>query len=360
MVHHHHIPTADAAPSPPASTPSKVVSSVPTPPSAIPPIDFDLAHPDYFGETQVFKRGEGVYGLEILDSIQDISKRVKVFCEFVKRPLISVSADTILEFPWPIVCMLCYNNDIPTCVEDPEEFDDIGDLILRLLDRHREEFLTSRISFVGDDHKSGGECLSLPCSGTTCPDSSSLVISAGATPAIFLTKPTELRSWHLEHGKQVQQGEGPLGFSSMGGKDCFIGADVDVASFSFKTDVLPPPPSYWIGLGRPPPAPDWQRFDNTVGRSRPPPKPNWRQDYIYLWLPPTHQLSGLHQIELGHLLPIQSYYEYELPPFPPISTLGSLHSIIPSFYRHVVSPGQTWPSLHSVHSRGCTGKSLPS
>jgi hypothetical protein len=36
-----------------------------------------------------------------------------------------------------------------------------------------------------------------------------------------------------------------------------------------------PPPSYWIGLSRPPPAPNWQRFSNDLGRNRPPPKPNW-------------------------------------------------------------------------------------
>jgi hypothetical protein len=40
--------------------------------------------------------------------------------------------------------------------------------------------------------------------------------------------------------------------------------------------VLLPPPSYWIGLGRPPPAPNWQQFADDLGRRRPPPKPNWR------------------------------------------------------------------------------------
>jgi hypothetical protein len=88
---------------------------------------------------------------------------------------------------------------------------------------------------------------------------------------------------------------------------------------------MPPPASYWIGLGRPPPAPDWQRFDNTLGRSRPPPKPNWRHHPRYR---PAPILSNSPSNGLDHLLsiPLQS----PLPPFPPISTKGNLPSIISS------------------------------
>jgi hypothetical protein len=166
------------------------------------------------------------------------------------------------------------------------------------------------------------------------------VTSAGAEPAIFLSKPIEFDSWHLEHGKQVPQGEGPLNFSLMGGKDRSFGADADNTSTFFKTDVLPPPPSYWIGLGRPPPAPNWQRFDDTVGRSRPPPKPNWCQ---LILRPPTHLIqSNLHSIDPDH--PLSFRINCSLPPFPPISTTGSFKPILSS-HRHVVSPGQTWLSL---------------
>jgi hypothetical protein len=109
-----------------------------------------------------------------------------------------------------------------------------------------------------------------------------------------------------------------------GGEDSFTGASETAQAFTFYMPM--PPPSYWIGLGQPPPALDWQQFGNTMGRSRPPPKPNVCH---HPWYPPTLTLTNPPSNGLDYLLsiPIQSL----LPPFPPISTNGgSLQFIIPS------------------------------
>jgi hypothetical protein len=71
----------------------------------------------------------------------------------------------------------------------------------------------------------------------------------------------------------------------------------DLSPQAFKSDassVAVPPPTYWISLGRPPPAPNWLLHFGTAHLPRPPPAPNW-----YLWTHPLqHQLLEIPLIPL--------------------------------------------------------------
>jgi hypothetical protein len=162
-----------------------------------------------------------------------------------------------------------------------------------------------------DDRNSGGDS-SLAChAGVTCPEAPSIATS----PAIGLV-----------HGKQALQEGGALGSSQMGGEDSFTGAGETAQTFTFFVSL--PPPSYWIGLGRPPPAPDWQlRFDNDVGRSRPPPKPNWCNK---VWPLPILVCRTHPSIDLDRQPYVHSHAT--LPVIPPLSTLGNLPSILPTYH----------------------------
>jgi hypothetical protein len=112
-----------------------------------------------------------------------------------------------------------------------------------------------------------------------------------------------------------------LALDCLGGEFTLPGVgDASPCRFSFGDVFLLPPPSYWIGLCRPPPAPNWQQFADDLGRRRPPPKPNWRA----VLRPPTfnsrrtHTTSVLDTSLSGHhgCFP-------KLPTSPPISTTGS-------------------------------------
>jgi hypothetical protein len=149
-----------------------------------------------------------------------------------------------------------------------------------------------------------------------------------------------------EHGKSAMPVGGALDFAKPYRLDRQMGGDIPFSTLfgagenstsSFTIDApTTPPPSYWIGLSRPPPAPNWQRFAIERVRTRPPSAPNWRT----LTRPPPAPNWQSHQ---EFLLQIPS----TLPPSPPISNLGSLDSILSPFHRHVASPGQTCANLQS-------------
>jgi hypothetical protein len=116
--------------------------------------------------------------------------------------------------------------------EDQDEVDLLGDLVLSLL-AHRNEYIASRLSTHSIENK----------------------ISVGS-----------IRSSKVLEG-------GGLALDCFGGEFTLPG--VGAASphcLPFGDAFL----SYWIGLGRPPPAPNWQLFADDLRRRRPPPKPNWR------------------------------------------------------------------------------------
>jgi hypothetical protein len=232
--------------------------------------------------------------------------RSRAYIAFTQQPLLDFAVDDILTFDWQKLFTLCFANNIPiNC--GVEEQDLVNDLVLSLL-AHQRELVASRILSSmasiqdghevsgGDSHKDhvSGDSSSLPCSsGPTCPGPSSLVHSVATKEAVhedFLDS-----SSPQEHGKLAMGEGGALDFD-LGG-DCpfstFFGVGVTpVSNFSIN-DLTTPPPSYWIGLSRPPPAPNWQRFAIERARIRPPPAPK------LAWLHPSStspQLAKLSRI----------------------------------------------------------------
>jgi hypothetical protein len=110
-----------------------------------------------------------------------------------------------------------------------------------------------------------------------------------------------------------------LALDCLGGEFTLPGAgEASPRRLLFGDTFLSPPPSYWIGLGRPPPAPNWQHFADDLGRRRPPPKPNWRA--FHRQSPSTSRRTQVSK----------------LPTSPPIPTTGP-HTVLPLLHLLVVS-----------------------
>jgi hypothetical protein len=135
-----------------------------------------------------------------------------------------------------------------------------------------------------------------------------------------------------EHGNFAMDKGGALDFD-LGG-DCpfstIFGAGVTPVS-TFTIDApYKPPPSYWIGLSRPPPAPNWQRFAIERARTRPPPAPNW---YAFFRPPPAPSWQNHHYSSLPPTPPKSTTFrqlQTILCPIPAPLPLGSCGSKIPS------------------------------
>jgi hypothetical protein len=145
-----------------------------------------------------------------------------------------------------------------------------------------------------------------------------------------------------EHGKLAMGEGGALDFD-LGGVcpfSTFFGAGATpVSNFSIN-ELTTPPPSYWIGLSRPPPAPNWQRFAIERARTRPPPAPNWRG---FTRPPPAPNWQNSQGFE-----PLLFQIPSLLPPAPPKSSNGIQHTVLPLHHRLALSPGLDCAIVHLV------------